>query len=335
MTKLVTSQGAFRLIRFDSEKEFERAVVGQVPDIFGDRRVYLDCKRRIGGKVGKQSIPDAYLIDLSRAQEPRLYVVENEISSHDLFRHIGVQLLQFSVSFRQAERQIRQLLYEELAQSTAHQQICLEYAKSNGFRNLDHLLDEILFDKPFRALVIIDEETDDLHTVVKNLGFDVEVIEFNAYENEKNERIYRFAPFLEDVEFVPEARESDAIASPLSELDTVVVPAHEEGFQRVFIEENRWWSVRIHSTMAPQLKYIAVYRTSPTSAITHYAEIRSIEPWKDTNKVVINFVSPAKPIGPLRLVRGGRIKPLYGLRYTSFDRVKKAKNLDQAFALKN
>ena len=102
MSQLVTPYGTFNLIQYENEQEFERAIVAHANDIFGERRIYLDCKRRIGAKDGKQSVPDAYLIDVSSPRDPRLYVVENEISSHDLFRHISVQLLQFSVSFAQA-----------------------------------------------------------------------------------------------------------------------------------------------------------------------------------------------------------------------------------------
>ena len=104
VSQLVTPDGTFKLLQDQTECDFERAVVSHVRDIFGERRIKLDCKRRIGAKEGKQSVPDAYLIDLSRPREPQLYVVENELSTHDLFKHIGVQLLQFSVSFTQAGR---------------------------------------------------------------------------------------------------------------------------------------------------------------------------------------------------------------------------------------
>src|SRR5690242_9051462 len=90
MSQLVTPYGTFNLIQYETEQEFERAIVAHVNDIFGERRIYLDCKRRIGAKGGKQSVPDAYLIDVSSPRDPQLYVVENEISSHDLFKHIGV-----------------------------------------------------------------------------------------------------------------------------------------------------------------------------------------------------------------------------------------------------
>lgn len=65
MSHLVTPYGTFNLIQYDTEQEFERAIVAHVNDIFGERRIYLDCKRRIGAKDGKQSVPDAYLIDVS------------------------------------------------------------------------------------------------------------------------------------------------------------------------------------------------------------------------------------------------------------------------------
>lgn len=57
MNQLTTPYGTFKLIRFETEHEFERAIVAHVHEIFGERRNYLDCKRRIGGKEGKQSFP--------------------------------------------------------------------------------------------------------------------------------------------------------------------------------------------------------------------------------------------------------------------------------------
>ena len=113
MSILVTPRGVFKLYQFDTEKEFERCVVSQVEMIFGKRCIYLDCKRRIGKQGAKQSIPDAYLIDFNSRREPKLFIVETEIASHDLFQHIGVQILQFSQSFASAPRQIKQLLFEE------------------------------------------------------------------------------------------------------------------------------------------------------------------------------------------------------------------------------
>lgn len=94
----------------------------------------------------------------------------------------------------------------------------------------------------------------------------------------------------------------------LSDIDTVVVPARREGFQEVFIAENCWYKIRLHGSMRPQIRYIVVYRVAPVSAITHIAEVKSIEPWEDSEKFVVNFSGTAKEIGPIPFVKGGRIK---------------------------
>jgi hypothetical protein len=117
----------------------------------------------------------------------------------------------------------------------------------------------------------------------------------------------------------------------VSDIVTVVVPAQDEGFEQVFMAENRWYKVRIHGSMIPKLKHVAVYRVKPTQAITHVAPISSIEPWHDTDKKVINFAEPAEEIGPIKLVRKGKVKAPQGLRYTSYERLTHAKTLDEAF----
>jgi hypothetical protein len=80
-----------------------------------------------------------------------------------------------------------------------------------------------------------------------------------------------------------------------------------------------------------QLRYIAAYRVKPVSAITHYAEIASIEPWENSGKWVVNFKAAAQPIGPLRYRPGGKVKTFQGLRHTTFERLQKAQTLDDAF----
>jgi hypothetical protein len=68
--------------------------------------------------------------------------------------------------------------------------------------------------------------------------------------------------------------------------------------------------------MIPRLKYVAVYRVRPQSAITHFASIANIEPWKKTGKFVLNFSDRGKPIGPIKLVPGGKVKAPQAPRYT-------------------
>lgn len=331
MSILVTNQGIYKLYQFDTEKEFEECVVSQVEAIFGKRCVYLDCKRSIGKYGGKRSIPDAYLIDFSSRRTPKLFIAETEIASHDLFQHIGVQILQFAHSFASAPRQVKQVLFDEISKDPQLYGTCERYAKEYGLRNLDNMLDHLVNDT-FRALIVIDTATDELYKVVKNFRFPVEVIEVVTYRGEGGDYIYRFTPLFKDVDDIKESlEEREQRPVDIAEFDTIVVPAREDGFQETFLGENRWYAIRIHASMIPQIKYIAAYRVAPVSAITHWALVKNIEPWEDTGKFVVNFAGAANEIDPIHLIPKSKIKALQNARYTSFDRLQIAKSLNEVF----
>jgi hypothetical protein len=117
----------------------------------------------------------------------------------------------------------------------------------------------------------------------------------------------------------------------IAEVNTIVVPARQDGFNEVFLGEDRWYAIRVHRAMIPRIKYIAAYQVAPVSAITHWALVKNIEPWRDTGKFVVNFTKPARKIVPIPLVPKSRVKALQNMRYTSFDRLQKAKTLDEVF----
>ncbi|MFW5488744.1 MAG: hypothetical protein ACNI3A_10050 [Desulfovibrio sp.] len=82
---------AFFQFGFETEAELEKSILKVEADLFGPRRIYLDCKK-IGAKGRVRNIPDGYLIVLSSIRVPVLYVVENELANHDPLRHIAVQV---------------------------------------------------------------------------------------------------------------------------------------------------------------------------------------------------------------------------------------------------
>lgn len=327
----MTNNGLFYRSAFESEAALEKAILEIQAELFGKNRLYLDVKKKIGVKGGFINVPDGYLLDLS-GQKPRLYVVENELAAHDPLRHIALQILQFSLSFEAEPRKVRNILFEALQSQVDLKLRCEEYAASHSFRNLDHLLDYLVFETPFAALVIIDEIPDNLEKILlTRFQFGVEVLELAYYTCSDGRKYYRFEPFLADVnadlrEALPHDKQEEALTQ--DDIDTVVVPAREEGFQETFLKENRWYAIRIHGTMRPQIKYIAVYQVAPQSAITYVAPVSSIEPWGDTKKFVVNFAEPARKIGPTPLLKNGRVKAPQNLRYTNYERLLHAQSLD-------
>ena len=113
--------------------------------------------------------------------------------------------------------------------------------------------------------------------------------------------------------------------------DCVIVPAQEEGFNRVFIGEHQWHSIRIGKDKIQQLKWIAGYQVSPISAITHIAKIKEILPFQNTSKYVVVFDGPAIKLSrPIGLGSNSSRAPQSPI-YINKDCLDASRNLDEAF----
>src|SRR5262249_21222346 len=148
--------GPYRRVGYDGEADLEAAILQVRHELFGPNRIYLPIKKKIGGKGAPKNIPDGYLLDLNGAQ-PRLFVVENELAAHDPLRHVAVQILQFSLSFESEPRAVKTILFNAIQVEPDSRKKCEKYVATRHFRNLDHLLESLVFETPFAALVIIDE----------------------------------------------------------------------------------------------------------------------------------------------------------------------------------
>lgn len=89
-------QRTYSLIRLNSEAKFEEIVLELSAQIFGTASIYIPIKRRVG-RENLVTIPDGYVVDMADPASPKLYVVENEIVSHDPFKHIGIQMLKYGL----------------------------------------------------------------------------------------------------------------------------------------------------------------------------------------------------------------------------------------------
>lgn len=115
--------------------------------------------------------------------------------------------------------------------------------------------------------------------------------------------------------------------------DTVVIPAREDGFKDVFLKKNCWYAIRINSKYLNKIKYIAAYQVSPIAAITHIAEIASIEPYENTGKYLLRFKSPASEIVHINRPDQSQIN-MQSPRYALFENIQKARVLDDIWQTK-
>lgn len=190
---------------------------------------------------------------------------------------------------------------------------------------MDFLLESIIHKKySFNALLIIDELGEELETVlIRRFKFPVDVISLKRHKNLKGELLYEFEPLLHDLT-------EDTEKVSISEIDTIVVPAREDGFVDTFLGENCWYAIRLNASMIPKIKYVAAYQVAPVSAITHIAEVKSIEQWKDTNKYILYFTEPAEKIKrvPLGNSKG---KAPQSPRYSSKEKIINAGTIENVF----
>lgn len=329
-----TLEKSYRPEPFELESDLEAAIQIVKRPLFGEQRIYLEVKKLIGKKGSVQNIPDGYLLDLTSTKKPRLWLVENELAKHDPLKHIAVQVLQMSLSYESTPQKLKGIVKDALEKNPEGWKLCEAYVESNGFQNVDFLLEQMIYHGEFGALVVIDELHDELEKLlVSKFRFGVEVLTLNRFVDDGGERIYQFEPFQADV--VPTSGSSQDLSGKTvdsSDLDTVVVPAQEDGFQETALKEDRWYQIRLSASMIPKIEHLAFYRVAPVSAITHVAPVKDIKPWQDSGKYVVNFSGPLEELEkPIKLVPKGNVKAPQSLRYTSYERLMNAKTLEEAF----
>ena len=118
-------------------------------------------------------------------------------------------------------------------------------------------------------------------------------------------------------------------ADDITVKDTIVVPAKEDGFTEVFLNQDCWYAIRIGGGMLPKIRYIAAYQSSPISAVTHYAPVKRIEPYGEEGKYRLVFDESATAIKPIPLSDASGA--MQGPRYTNLKKLLAAKQVSDFF----
>lgn len=326
MYKIIDESGAvYTQHTYAKESDFERMIIDHAETIFGSEGIYFDIKKLIGTPKKGATIPDGYFLDLTFHNDPKLYLVEVELNSHDVYGHIGEQILRFGISTETDKYKLKNHLLSAVNDDFTKKKKLSEFFAKSKYDNINELLDKVIFENRPAAIIVIDEATDELYNVMAQLTMTTEVIEAQTYVCGDN-KLHRFSPFKDEV-LIDLPANSDA-----DELDTIIVPAREDGFNEEFLKNDRWYAIRISSAMIDKIKYIAAYQVAPISGITYIAEVERIEKYKDTNKYLVLFKpGTVKKINKVVLGQKKGLAP-QAPRYSSYKTIISAKSLDDLWS---
>ena len=118
----------------DNETEFERDVVKNAKNIFGEKTIYINIKTLLKpNKKQDGTIPDGYLLYFTIERTPRLYLVENEVRNHSIKTHIAPQIMNFFLNYKDSFIKIK----EEIIKYLENEKISIDnYKKLKSQENL-------------------------------------------------------------------------------------------------------------------------------------------------------------------------------------------------------
>jgi hypothetical protein len=328
MPSILIGDKNFEELPFENESELETATIKNKRYILGDSCVYFDYKRRTGARESRNiGVPDGFLIDFSNPKKPQLFFVEYELESHHLYEHIGPQIMRFYASFETAQRELQLKLTEIIRQDSGIKGELEQKLKESPFENIDSLLSYVIYDRTVGIILIIDEQTEDLNSLMRRFSEVPDVIVVKKFQKGE-ETIYQYEPFRAGVPEIESGREPQARRERVEGVDTIVCPAREDGFKEAFLDKSAWWAIRLSPSLIPQLKWIAMYETQPVSAIRWIAKIQEngIKPYKNTGKYIIAVEEKSK-IDPIKLDSNKKGIAPQSPRYTTYEKVKSAKRI--------
>jgi|GEM_PF-964527 len=194
---ILVDKEVFTLYEYQREEELERRVSKLVDFVFGPETIYFDIRQRVASKARKINVTDGVLLELKKGGDgSKLWLVECELSSHDLYSHVQSQIMGFIRSLRnpQTLRQVQLALYEEIRADEGKEKIFREFLgpDEDAFYFLDRVLHETC-----GVVIVIDEINPQLTEICGDFKryAEVKVIEFKTYQRD-NREIYHFNPFI-------------------------------------------------------------------------------------------------------------------------------------------
>ena len=176
------------------ELEFEKVVFTQYKHLFGDNAI-LFTKKKIQTATNIGTIPDAFIIDF---EKEKWFIIEVEISNHDVYSHIVPQLTKFSSALNnpQTRKQLVKFFESEIRTDPYKKALLLSNGKTEVFKTVSEILDS----NP-ELIIIIEQQHDELTSIFNSLPFKTKINVFKTFTQnglEQGDSIFQIEPIFKE-----------------------------------------------------------------------------------------------------------------------------------------
>lgn len=176
------------------ELEFEKVVFTQYKHLFGDNAI-LFTKKKIQTATNIGTIPDAFIIDF---EKEKWFIIEVEISNHDVYSHIVPQLTKFSSALNnpQTRKQLTKFFESEIRTDATKNALLLSNGKTEVFKTVSEIVDS----NP-ELIIIIEQQHDELSSIFNSLPFKTKINVFKTFTQdglEQGDSIFQIEPIFKE-----------------------------------------------------------------------------------------------------------------------------------------
>ena len=176
------------------ELEFEKIVFAQYKHLFGDNAI-LFTKRKIQTATNIGTIPDAFVIDF---EKEKWFIIEVEISNHDVYAHIVPQLTKFSSALNNphTRKQLLKFFESEIKADPFKNALLISTGKTEVFKTVSEILDG----NP-ELIIIIEQQHDELTSIFNSLPFKTRINVFKTFTKdglEQGDSIFQIEPIFKE-----------------------------------------------------------------------------------------------------------------------------------------
>jgi predicted transport protein len=194
------------------EAELEELAVQCKDVLFGKDALYLDIKTMITSLAKNSRKPDGYLITRTNTSDAMLWIVEYELSHHDVGSHVSGQLHGFIKAMENevTKKNLRDAIFNEIDRNPDYRKK-IEAIMSPSFNDSVRYFIEKIIERRFGLIVVIDRRLPELQEEVENISesrkVESRILEFITFENKEKGK--------EDIVFLMDTLDqSNMIESP-------------------------------------------------------------------------------------------------------------------------